>query len=250
MKTTTTLAPQPTVNKPVAAEPSDLHIQQGAAAKAGFHIRAFRVFIRLLFHLFFRVRIRGLKNVPARPAIVCANHLGWTDPFLVLLFFPVEPRVYVLAQEDVKEISSFRRSVIDWLEIMVPLDLTKPLQALRIMKDVLQRGGSLLIFPEGHLGEKEGELQELQHGAAHLSIVTGTPLVPVGVTGTKELWLRRTLTMRVGKPIYPDQVEGPDSRTRMHNLTARLDKEMRALLPGDPERARVKLLKRWLTKLL
>jgi 1-acyl-sn-glycerol-3-phosphate acyltransferase len=249
MKETTTPVVEPTTEKPRNSEPAEVHIQQGAASTAGWHIKAFRLLIRTLFHLFFRVRIKGLKNVPSTPAIVCANHLGWADPFLILLFFPVEPRVYILGQEDVREISGFRKRVINWLEIMVPLDLEKPLQALRIMKDVLQRGGSLLIFPEGHLGEREGELLELQHGASHLSLTTGAPLVPVGLTGTQDLWLRRKLVMRVGKPIYPAEFEGA-TRARMHAMTARLDKEMRALLPGDRERARVKLLRRWLTKLL
>src|SRR5688572_15929286 len=206
-------------------------VQQGEAARARWQLRAFRVLIRLIFLIFFRVRARGLKNVPAEPAIICANHLGWADPFLVLLFFPIEPRVYILGQADVKEISSFRRRVIDWLEIMVSLDQGKPLQALRIMKDVLQRGGSLLIFPEGHLGSTEGDLLDLQHGASHLSVMTGTPLLPVGLTGTQDLWFRRTLIMRIGKPIYPSQVEG-ETRRRMHAMTDQLDKQMRALLPG------------------
>ena len=228
---------------------AEVRVQQGEAARARWQIRAFRLLVRLIFLVVFRVRVRGLKDAPSTPAIICANHLGWTDPFLVLLFFPIEPRVYILGQADVKEISSFRKRLIDWLEIMVSLDQGKPMQALRIMKDVLQRGGSLLIFPEGHLGSTEGELRELQHGASHLSVVTGTPLVPVGLTGTQDLWFRRTLIMRIGKPIYPTQVEG-ETRQRMHAMTDQLDKQMRALLPGDKNPARVKLLRKWLTKLL
>jgi len=233
-----------TVDKPKAVE----HLQQGNAARARWYIRAFRLFVRSLFHIFFRIRVKGLGNVPHTPAIICVNHLGWTDPFLVLLFFPVEPRAYVLGEQEVKYISNFRTQVIDFLEIMVMLDRSKPVQALRIMQDVLKRGGSLVIFPEGHLGKQEGALLELQQGAAHLSQVSGVPLLPVGLTGTSELWLRRTLTMRIGKPIEPTQFEG-DTRTRMHAMTAELDRRMHTLLPGDKERARVKLLKKWLTNL-
>lgn len=184
------------------------------------------------------------------PMIICANHLGWADTFLVMLFFPAEPRIYVLGEQQVKQISGFRTHVIDWLEIMVMLDRSKPLEALRMMRDVLQRGGSLLIFPEGRLGTEEGALQELHDGAAHLSVVSGVPLLPVGLTGTSELWLRRKLTLRIGKPINPNEFEG-DTRTRMHAMTERLDMEMRVLLPGDRDRRpRIKLLRRWLTELL
>jgi 1-acyl-sn-glycerol-3-phosphate acyltransferase len=227
----------------------ETRLQRGNAARARLYIRVFKFVVRIIFRLFFRVRVIGLKNVPPTPAIICVNHLGWADPFLVLLFFPVEPRVYVLGEQEVKYISGFRTKVIDWLEIMVMLDRTKPVQALRTMQDVLKRGGSLLIFPEGHLGAEEGKLLELQEGAAHISQRSGAPLLPVGVTGTKELWLRRTLIMRIGRPILPTQFEG-DTHTRVRDMTARLDREMRALLPGDRERPRIKLLSKWLTKLL
>jgi len=223
-------------------------MQRGSAGRARWHVRLLWLLIRLLFRIFFRVRVVGLQNVPSRPAIVCANHLGWADSFLVLLFFPVEPRIYVLGDEQVKDISSLRTRAINALQIMVDLDRSKPREALRTMQDVLRRGGSLLIFPEGRVGQEEGRLHELQHGAAHLSVFSGAPLVPVGLTGTSELWLRRRLIMRIGKPIEPDPFSG-DTRTRLHEITARLDQEMRALLPGDHDRPRVRLLRRWLTNL-
>ncbi len=216
--------------------------------RASLALRLFRVVLRAIFRLVFRVRVRGLDNVPGAPVIVCANHLGWTDPFLVLLFLPIKPRIYVLGEKQVKRISRLRTVVIDALGIMVSLDRDKPLQALRTMEGVLHEGGSLLIFPEGHLGTEEGELRVLQDGAAHLSLKSGVPLLPVGLTGTSKLWLRRTLTVRIGTPIQPQDFRG-DLRASLHAMTATLEASMRSLLPGDHEHPRVRLLERWLTKL-
>ncbi|HYP21526.1 MAG TPA: lysophospholipid acyltransferase family protein [Chloroflexia bacterium] len=218
-------------------------------ARAGLRLRLFRWVLRAVFRLVFRVRVGGLEHVPDTPVIVCANHLGWTDPFLVLLFLPIEPRIYVLGEKQVRRISWLRRLVIDALGIMVALDRDKPLHALRTMSGVLHKGGSLLIFPEGQLGTEEGRLLELQDGAAHLSQKSGVPLLPVGLTGTSKLWLRRTLTVRIGPPIQPHHFTG-DLRTRLHSMTASLDAAMRSLLPGDSERPRLRLLERWLTRLL
>jgi 1-acyl-sn-glycerol-3-phosphate acyltransferase len=218
--------------------------------RAGTRIRIIRLGLKLLFRALFRVRIEGRANVPATtPAIVCANHMGWTDAFLVLLFLPAEPRIYVLGEEQVKEISRARRFLIETLRVMVPLDRDKPLEALRTMKSVLSRGGSLLIFPEGHLGTEEGRLLPLQKGAAHLSLQSGAPVIPVGLTGTSRLWLRRHLTVRVGTPIHPDQFREGAVHDRLDNLTERLTAELQALLPGDNNRPKVRLLERWLTKL-
>jgi 1-acyl-sn-glycerol-3-phosphate acyltransferase len=225
------------------------YLQQGNAARSSLYVRAFRLVAKVLFLIFFRVRVIGKRNIPRTPVIICANHLGWTDAFMVLLFFPVEPRIYAMGEQEVKFISSFRRWVIESLQVFVMLDRKKPLQAIHVMEDILKRGGSILIFPEGRLGYREGDLQELQHGAAHISITSGVPLLPVGLTGNSELWLRRKLVVRIGEPVRPEEFEG-DLRSRTHAITGRLDREMRALLPGDKQHARVKLLRRWLTKLL
>ncbi len=183
----------------------DTRVQEGDAGKARIHLRLFRLMVRLIFRLVFRVKIVGLNNVPHLPVVVCANHLGWTDPFLVLLFLPIEPRIYILGERQVKQISGFRTVMINWMQVMIALDRDKPREALRIMQGVLERGGSLLLFPEGHLGKTEGDLLELQHGAAHLSVMVGVPLLPVGLTGTSVLWVGRRLVVRIGKPIDPSQ---------------------------------------------
>ena len=219
-------------------------------ARAGMGIRVFRGVLRLLFRTLFRVRIEGEANVPGKAAIVCANHLGWADAFLPLLFLPVEPRIYVLGEEQVQDISWFRRVMIERLRVMIPLNRDKPLEALRTMKGVLSRGGSLLIFPEGHLGTEEGSLSPLQKGAAHLSLQSGAPVLPVGLTGTSKLWLLRHLTLRVGKPIEPAQFGEGAMHDRLDSLTDHLSRELQALLPGDTNSPRVRPLEKWLTNLL
>lgn len=62
------------------------------------------------------------------------------------------------------------------------------------------------------------------------------------------MWLRRTLTVRIGKPIQPSEFEG-EMRSRMHAMTARLSSEIKALLPGDHDHPRFKPLNRFLTKM-
>src|SRR5947209_12472403 len=71
---------------PPGGRKSESHLQEGNAGRAPWFVRAFKLVVRAIFRLFFRVKVTGLKNVPSTPVIVCANHLGWTDTFLVLLF--------------------------------------------------------------------------------------------------------------------------------------------------------------------
>ena len=227
----------------------DVRVQAGAAAPAPWRVKLFRWGARAIFRAVFRVRVRGRRYLPAGPAIYCANHLGWTDAFLVLLFFPVEPRIYVLGEREGVLQTGFRTRLIDSLQIMIPLDRAQPREAIRIMEDVLARGGSLLIFPEGQVGSVEGALAPLQAGAAHLSLRSGLPIVPVGLTGTNQLWLRRTITVRIGPPLSPAAFATGRLHARVDALTAALDAAMRALLPGAPALPRFRPLQRWLTNL-
>ncbi len=236
------------MDQPILTKPSEMRLQQGPAGKARWQHKAFRLGARALLRLLFRVHVIGLEHTLQSPSIICMNHLGWAEGFMVLLFFPVEPRIYGLGERGVAYISNFRNRMLNWLEIFIPLDRSKPRAALGLMEDLIQRGGSIALAPEGRLGKQEGTLQKLSDGAAYLSQKTGVPLIPVGATGTLDLWLRRTLWLRIGKPIYPNDFEG-DLRTRTHAMTARLDKEMRALLPGDSEQPRFKPLRKFLTNL-
>lgn len=225
-------------------------VQQGDATRAHIYIRWTQVVVRTIFLLFFRVQVKGLPYLPPSPVIICTNHLGWADPFLVLLFFPVEPRIYVLADHRAVSRTGFRAAVMRFLQLVVPLDPDNGFQALRSMSSVLHRGGSLLISPEGaptH-NPQEGQVRELRHGASLLSVTTGVPLLPVGISGTSELWLRRTLRMRVGKPINPRDFEG-GRRDRTRAMTAELQRSLRSLLPPTGTRPRVRFLRRWLTNL-
>jgi 1-acyl-sn-glycerol-3-phosphate acyltransferase len=228
----------------------ELHTQQGDAARAGLLVRVMQVVVRAIFRALFRIKVSGLDNLPGGPMIVCGNHMSWADPFLVLLFFPIEPRLYALADHNAVGRTGFRAAMMRLLKVVVTVSPDSGYRALRDMEDVLKRGGSLLIFPEGAppSNVREGEVRPLKRGAAHLAIMSGTPVVPVGIAGTSELWLGRRLAMHIGKPIDPGEFAGPP-RERASALTDRLYRDISALVPIVKQRGGPRLLRRWLTNL-
>lgn len=64
-------------------------------------------------------------------------------------------------------------------------DLSWP-QTLAKGKKVLENGGSVLFFPEGHRS-RNGKLQRFYSGAFQLAVASGAPLVPLCITGTDAL---------------------------------------------------------------
>ncbi|MEO5952698.1 MAG: lysophospholipid acyltransferase family protein [Chloroflexia bacterium] len=218
-------------------------------SRAGVGYRILRRVMRVVTRIVFRVRLEGLTNVLATPAVICANHMGWADTLMVLLFLPVQPRVFVVGDKGVRNASRFLQFLVENFGV-IQLNREKPLEALRTMKDVLGKGGSLLIFPEGHLGYVEGELLPLEKGAAHVSLQAGVPVLPVGLTGTSKLWVRRHLTMRIGESINPEAYISGSLHSKLEMFTDELTVRMLGLLPGDDDSPKLRLLERWLTKLM
>src|SRR5205085_5243195 len=106
-----------------------VRVREGGAGRAPLRVKSARLVVRGLLRLLFRVRACGLENVPDTPVIVCANHLGWTDAFLILALLPVEPGLYVLGERAGVLRDSFRIRAINALQVMVPLDRHKPREA-------------------------------------------------------------------------------------------------------------------------
>ena len=126
------------------------------------------------------VRLHHSDRVPeSGPVIFASNHIGWMDgPALAIL----APRpVHALTKEEM-----FRGALGRFLLAsgQIPLDrFEADPSAMRTCARVLADGGAVGIYPEGTRGP--GDLRRFHHGAAYLALVSGAPVVPVSVFGTR-----------------------------------------------------------------
>jgi 1-acyl-sn-glycerol-3-phosphate acyltransferase len=215
--------------------------------RATFAFRLARAVVGPVFHLVFRIRVDGLSNVPRdRPYIAIANHLNWPDPWLLLLTLPTEPRVHFLANPENLIKHRLHWFVVRQVGGYIPVDL-KHHQGIELFDHVdrcLERGGALGIFPEAAYGPVEGELQATwKKGFAHFAVRSGTPIVPVAISGTKDLWLRKSIRLRIGEPI-------PTGGADVDAMQALARETLQELLPEYIEPRGRKPLRRFLTRLL
>jgi 1-acyl-sn-glycerol-3-phosphate acyltransferase len=126
------------------------------------------------------IRVHGASHVPTSgPAIVAANHTGVLDGPLLAIFSP-RP-VHALTKV---EMFHGKTGLALHAAGQVPLDrLHTDVRAIRICQRVLDDGGVVGIFPEGNRGA--GDLSHLQGGAAYLALVSGAPIVPLMMFGTR-----------------------------------------------------------------
>jgi 1-acyl-sn-glycerol-3-phosphate acyltransferase len=73
-------------------------------------------------------------------------------------------------------------------------------QAIRKAVQVLRAGKVLAVFPEGVRGG--GEVAWAKGGAAYLAMVSGAPVVPVAILGTREPGQRKNQIPRLRRPIH------------------------------------------------
>ena len=135
---------------------------------------------RWLIRRRYDVREHGTGNVPPQgPVIVAANHTGVIDGPLLAIFGP-RP-VHALTKEEM-----FRGRLGPVLRITGQVEIDRfatDLRAIRVCLHVLENGGAVGIFPEGNRGA--GDLTLFQNGAAYLALVSGAPIVPLMMFGTR-----------------------------------------------------------------
>ena len=198
-----------------------------------------------LLRLLFRFEVQGRENIPrSGNYVVIANHLNWLDEFTLLYLFPVEPRLHFLADPTLLVTRKFQWWLVRTTGGYVPVVRERhgDRTLFRHVDRALELGGAVAIFPEGNYGTKEGDLLPFHKGFAHFAIKAQVPVVPVALSGTKDLWFRKTIRVVIGKPI-------PTAGADPAALTDLAFQEMKQMLPAYVEPAGRKLLRKQLTNL-
>ena len=208
-----------------------------------------RFFGALALLTLFRWRIEGRDNLPRGGYVVIANHLNWLDSFAVVLAVHWRPLVYMVGWDTV-----LRSPKIAWLVRssgvgFIPLEREQPTKspswqvAWQSMLRCLQEGGVLMLFPEGTVGHHEGKLMAFHPGFAKVALAARAAVVPVAISGTRDLWFRKKIVIKIGQPIP----------TGSHDTCSLRDRGRHAvqdLLPVYVEPRGRKLWRRRLTRLI
>jgi 1-acyl-sn-glycerol-3-phosphate acyltransferase len=193
--------------------------------------------IRIFFR---RLEVSGREHVPATgPVIFVANHPNALFDPLVLLCKVGRP-VSFLAKEPL-----FRTPVIGWFvraldsipvyRQMDQADTRRNLATFSAARDLLARGGSIAVFPEG-TSHSDPRLKPFRTGVARIALgaATGVILViPAGLFYTEKTRFRSSALLCFGPPIRvpgtaPDQ-DGDLPTGPVRDLTARLEEALGAL---------------------
>ncbi len=185
----------------------------------------------ILFVFRIRVAVAGLGNIdPARPYVFMSNHLSHADSLALALVIP-HPLHWVFKKELAK-IPVFGWVLLACGQIMV--DRSDPERSRAILVEALAGlagNSSVMIYPEG-TRSRDGALQPFKKGGFWMALQAGLPIVPVRVSGTREIVAADTLDVKPGAvrvDIFPPIETSGKTAADIPGLMARV---WEAMTPG------------------
>ena len=135
-----------------------------------------------------KVVVKGRENlIGQEPSIIISNHESMID-YIVLLatIAPRQPRFLT------------KNKMLRWplvgriirLGQHETLDPARPRQNFSVIQsgiESVREGDSFIIFPEG-TRSVDGSISEFKEGAFYLAIKAGVPVVPVKISGTRDVY--------------------------------------------------------------
>ncbi|MBS1179725.1 MAG: hypothetical protein H6R06_4137 [Proteobacteria bacterium] len=158
--------------------------------------------------------VRGVEHLPDGACVLVSNHASYLDGVILVAALP---RAYAFVAKRELQAQALLGPPLQRLgvEFVERFDLRKSVADAEHMADAVQRGRSLLVFPEGTFVAPPG-LLPFHLGAFLAAARAGVPVVPLAIRGARELlpaqrwWPRRTrLEVDIGEPI-PVLADEPD----------------------------------------
>lgn len=123
------------------------------------------------------MNIKKQEPFPAGAKIIAANHPSTTDPFFVASM--VGQQSFILINNLLFQVpvlgEYLRRSG------HIPVKVGEGQQAIDSALAGLKAGKNIIIFPEGDLSPEEGGFLKARTGVARLALMSGAPVVPIGI---------------------------------------------------------------------
>ncbi len=184
---------------------------------------------RLLAPLLYRVRTRGLENVPEKGGVLfIANHISYVDPLVLQL--AVRRPIRFLAFKGLR-----RHRFFAWcFDHSGAIDVSSgtPIDAVRVAVAALKRGEAVCVFPEGHIS-RTGQLLQIKKGFELIARQANVPVIAAAIdglwgsifsfAGNKYLWksprlLPTHVFIQFGKPTPPAEVSPAWARRELLDL--------------------------------
>ncbi|MCU0307249.1 MAG: 1-acyl-sn-glycerol-3-phosphate acyltransferase [Thermoleophilia bacterium] len=175
-----------------------------------------------------RLRVLGPRRVPrSGPVLVVCTHVAFIDAVPVAVACAPR-RVWTMGKAPL-----FRNPLLGPVLARLggfPVRRDHPdVWAIRTGRDILARGGCLVVFPEGGV-TRSGLLGPGYAGAGYLSLRPGVRVIPAAIWGTQ--LMRGPVRIRFGPEIDMDDLRAGPRPGRNRRAAERIMAHLAPLVPG------------------
>ena len=149
-----------------------------------------------ILRLIYPMRVSGRENIPAGPAVVCANHSHLLDPVIAASAFGRRNFMHFIAKLELRS-APFLGWLLGKIGVCFVNRGQSDINAMRSMMRYLKAGEKIFIFPEGTRSGEDNAV-DAKTGAARLACRLGVPIVPVYIPRNKRVFHR--FGVLIGEP--------------------------------------------------
>jgi 1-acyl-sn-glycerol-3-phosphate acyltransferase len=182
-----------------------------------------------------KVRVEGMEHLKGEgPYIFMSNHQGSYDIFAFLGHLPFQFKW--LAKKELFSIPFFGWTMAAAGYIRIDREGTRrTVDALDEAARKIREGMSVVIFPEGSRSP-DGSIQPFKKGGFTLAIKSKVPIVPIAITGSREIMPKERLTaasgeirIRMDHPIYTQNYSLKDRKSLMEKVRQSISKNFKSI---------------------
>jgi 1-acyl-sn-glycerol-3-phosphate acyltransferase len=181
------------------------------------------------------VTVEGREKIrPEAAYVMVANHLSLLD---ILVMFRLFSHF-----KWVSKIENFRVPFIGWNMTLnryiklKPGDKASVIKMMDACEETLDQGNSIMMFPEG-TRSPTGRMRDFKPGAFEIALKTGSPILPIAVTGTANALPKRGFVLQGRHPIRIKILDELPARSFQHQSVEQLSAQVRELIAKQVEAA-------------
>jgi 1-acyl-sn-glycerol-3-phosphate acyltransferase len=155
----------------------------------------------------FRLRARGLENLPAGGYVLAANHNSNFDPWALGL--PLYPRRFLRFMGKSELFFTPLKQFLVACGAFPVRRGERDVEAIETAIELCREGHIVVMFPEGtrrQKGLRKKHEARAHSGAARIALEAGVPLIPAGISGTDRLARLAPIRVRYGAQVKLDDL--------------------------------------------
>ena len=171
----------------------------------------------------FRLRARGVENLPDGGFVLAANHTSNFDPWPLGIPFLPRRQLRFMAKSEL-----FNPVLAPVLHASGAFKVRRgegDVEAIRTAAELVRAGEIVVMFPQGtrqRKGLRKKHQPRPHSGAARIALSAGAPLVPAAISGTDRLSRLGPLRVAYGPPLDLSDLDGLDPKAASLTATTRL----------------------------